>query len=70
MDSAVKPSAMELYIKGTETSLKQVFSENQTYWIKVFRGHSPKEPPGYMVYRKSFHSDAPEELKHSSNILN
>ena len=49
---------MELKIKGkyllnsnsigNETSLKQVFDENiNNYWTKVFKGHSPKEPPSY-----------------------
>lgn len=33
---------------GNETSLKQVFDENiNNYWTKVFKGHSPKEPPSY-----------------------
>jgi hypothetical protein len=49
---------MELKIKGNlttnnipsgnETSLKQVFDENiNNYWTRVFKGHSPKEPPSY-----------------------
>jgi hypothetical protein len=33
---------------GNETSLKQVFDENiNNYWTRVFKGHSPKEPPSY-----------------------
>eukprot|EP00347_Sterkiella_histriomuscorum_P013839 403363168 len=44
---------MTLKIKGNETSLKQVFDENvNNYWTKVFKGHSPKEPPSYSVFRK------------------
>lgn len=36
------------YLIGNETSLKQVFDENiNNYWTKVFKGHSPKEPPSY-----------------------
>lgn len=36
------------FIIGNETSLKQVFDENiNNYWTRVFKGHSPKEPPSY-----------------------
>lgn len=39
---------LNFLIIGNETSLKQVFDENfNNYWTKVFKGHSPKEPPSY-----------------------
>jgi len=58
METNQEAYQMELRIKGTsfplklsignETSLKQVFDENvNNYWTKVFKGHSPKEPPSY-----------------------
>ena len=35
---------------GNETSLKQVFdAELTSHWMKVFKGHSPKEPPTYRL---------------------
>lgn len=49
MDLKIKGKIINhlIYI-GNETSLKQVFDENiNNYWTKVFKGHSPKEPPSY-----------------------
>jgi hypothetical protein len=37
-------------VLGNETSLKQVFSDNKKYWIKVFRGYTPMEPPGFRYF--------------------
>ena len=54
MEPNKEPYEMELSIRGKETSLKQIFAEDYYYWTKVFKGHSPKEPPGYGVFRKPF----------------
>jgi hypothetical protein len=63
METNLEPYQLELNIKGilfihyyilinnasgNETSLKQVFDYNvNNYWTRVFKGHSPKEPPSY-----------------------
>ena len=50
MDLKIKGTLTFLFDQalGNETSLKQVFDGNNTsYWTKVFKGHSPLEPPSY-----------------------
>ena len=58
MEPNTEPYEMELKVRGKETSLKQIFAEDYFYWTKVFKGHSPKEPPGYGVFRKAFPPDS------------
>lgn len=53
MDPNKEPYPMTIKIKGTETNLKQIFTEDYYYWTKVFKGYSPIEPPGYSVFRKA-----------------
>jgi hypothetical protein len=42
---------------GSESNLKQIFTEDYFYWRKIFKGYSPEEPPGYSVFRKPLKGD-------------
>lgn len=42
---------------GSESNLKQIFTEDYFYWRKIFKGYSPVEPPGYSVFRKPLKGD-------------
>jgi len=62
MDPDAEPYPTTIKIKGAETSLKQVFTEDYYYWTKIFKGYSPVEPPGYSVFRKALKGDKFQNL--------
>ena len=47
-----EPYEMTIKVRQGENSLKNTFTEDYFYWTKVFKGHSPVEPPSYSVFRK------------------
>jgi hypothetical protein len=44
------------FFVGNETSLKEVFTQNQELWTNIYKDYAPSKggPPGFSVYRKNF----------------
>lgn len=53
MDVNLDLYGVEYWI-NSQLSLKDVFTQNPSYWVKIFKGYAPEEPPSYGVFTKSF----------------